>query len=136
MSIIVTRSNGTSDITFTLQQSVGNQRVYVNAAAGATEPERIVLQAFLRPPGAKGTDKYLIQAEKTFVEDTSGNTILVRAKLELAIPRSTESGLATSVADQCAFVKSLLTGANITAMIAGVVPADGGDYHVDTFNPA
>jgi hypothetical protein len=136
MSIIVTRSNGTSDITFTLQQSNGNQRVYVNAAAGATEPERIVMQSFLRPTGAKGTDKYLLLAEKVYIEDTTGNTILVRAKLELSVPRSTESGLATSVADQCAFLKSLLTGTNITAMIAGVLPADGGDYHVDTFNPA
>lgn len=136
MSIIVTRSDGTTDITFTLQQSIGNQRVYVNAAAGATEPERIVLQSFLRPPGAKGTDKYLLQAEKTFIEDTTGNTILVRAKLELSIPRTTESGLAAAVADQCAFLKSMLRSANITAMIAGVLPADGGDYHVDTFVPA
>lgn len=135
MSLTVTRSNGTSDIAFSLQQSVGNQRVYVNAAASPAEPERIVMQSFLRPPGAKGTDKYLLQAEKVYVEDSTGNTILVRAKFELSIPRSTESGLSTSVADQCAFVKSLLTGANITAMIAGVLPPEG-DYHVDTFNPA
>lgn len=136
MSIIVTRSNGTSDITFALQQNSSTQRVYVNAAASAAEPERIVIQSFLRPVGAKGTDKYLLQAEKVYVEDTTGNTIITRARLELSVPRSTESGLATSVADQCAFIKSLLTSANITAMIAGVLPADGGDFHVDTFNPA
>lgn len=136
MSIIVTRANGTSDITFTLQQSVGNQRVYVNAAASAAEPERIVLQSFLRPVGARGTDKYLLQAEKTFIEDTTGNTILVKAKLELSIPRTAESGAATAMADCCAFLKSLLTASNITAMHSAVLPPDGGDYHVDTFNPA
>lgn len=135
MSLTVTRSNGTSDIAFSLQQNIGAQRVYVNPAATAAEPERIVLQAFLRPVGAKGTDKFLIQAEKVYIEDTTGNTILVRAKLELSIPRSAESGLATSVADQCAFIKSLLTSANITSMIAGVLPPEA-DYHVDTFNPA
>lgn len=135
MSIILTRSNGTSDITFTLQQSNALQRVYVNAAAGSAEPERVVLQSFLRPANAKGTDKHVLLAEKVYVEDTTANTILVRAKLEISIPRSSESGLATAVADNCAFLKGLLTAANITAMIAGVLPADGGDYHVDTYNP-
>jgi hypothetical protein len=135
MSLTVTRSNGTSDIAFSLQQSVGTQRVYVNPSASPAEPERIVLQSFLRPPNAKGTDRFLLQAEKVFVEDTTGNTIVVRAKMEISVPRSTESGLATSVADQCAFIKSLLTGANITGMIAGVLPAEA-DYHVDVFNPA
>lgn len=135
MSLTVTRSNGTSDIVFSLQQNNGNQRVYVNPAATAAEPERIVLQSFLRPVGAKGTDKFLLQAEKVYIEDTTGNTILVRAKLELSIPRSGESGLATSVADQCAFIKGLLTAGNITSMIAGVLPPEA-DYHVDTYNPA
>jgi hypothetical protein len=135
MSLTVTRSNGTSDIAFSLQQNNGNQRVYVNPAASAAEPERIVLQSFLRPVGAKGTDKFLLQAEKVYIEDTTGNTILVRAKLEISIPRSNESGLATSVADQCAFIKGLLTAGNITGMIAGVMPPEA-DYHIDTYNPA
>jgi len=134
MSLIVTRSNGTSDITFALQQSIGNQKTYANAAAGLTEPETIVLQSFLRPVGAKGTDRYLLKATKVFVEDTTGNTIIAGAKLEITIPRSTESGLATAVADQIAFLKSMLSAANITAMISGVLP--DGDNHVDVFNPA
>jgi hypothetical protein len=58
MSLIVTRSNGTSDITFTLQNQVGTQKNFNNAAAGLAEPEQITLQSFLRPLGAKGSDRY------------------------------------------------------------------------------
>jgi hypothetical protein len=134
MSLIVTRSNGTSDITFALQQQVGTQKTYVNAAAGLVEPEQITMQAFLRPVGAKGSDRYTIKASKIFVEDATGNHITTSAKIELVIPRSAESGLATAFADQVAFVKSVLSGTNLTALIAGSLP--DGDNHVDTFNPA
>jgi hypothetical protein len=75
-----------------------------------------------------------LKAQKVFIEDTTGNTLLVSAQLSIAIPRSAESGLATSVADQIAFIKSLLSAANITGMINGVLP--DGDNHVDVFNPA
>lgn len=136
MSLTVTRADGTTDIAFALQQSVGNQRVYINPASSTTEPETLVLQSFLRPPGAKGTDRYKIQAQKAYVEDTTGNTIYVSAKLEITIPRTTESGVATAVADQISFVKSLARASIITGLLSGVLPADGGDYHVDTFNPA
>jgi len=134
MSLIVTRSDGTTDIAFTLQNQVGMQKNFGNALAGLVEPEQITLQAFLRPLGAKGTDRYLIKASKTFVEDTSGNNITVSAKLELSYPRSTESGLLTAFKDQVAFVKSLLSSANLTALVAGSLP--DGDNHVDTFVPA
>jgi hypothetical protein len=134
MSLIVTRSNGTSDITFTLQNQVGTQKNFSNAAAGLVEPEQITLQSFLRPLGAKGTDRYLLKASKTFVEDATGNNITVSAKLELAYPRSAESGLLTSFKDQVAFIKSMLSDANLSAIAAGGLP--DGDNHVDVFNPA
>jgi hypothetical protein len=134
MSLIVTRSNGTSDITFALQQQVGTQKTYVNVTAGLVEPEQITMQAFLRPSGAQGSDRYGIKASKIFVEDATGNHITASCQVQIVIPRSAESGLATAVADQVAFCKSVLSSANITAMIAGSLP--DGDNHVDTFNPA
>jgi len=135
MSLTVTRSNGTSDIIFSLQQSKDTQRIFINPSSTIAEPETITIQSFLKPPGSKGTDRFLFKAQKTFQEDTTGNTIFAYAKLEIAIPRSTESGLSTAVADQIAFLKSLMTAANITALSAGVMP-ESGDFHVDTFNPA
>lgn len=134
MSLIVTRSNGTSDITFALVNQVGTQKNFGNAAAGLVEPEQITLQSFLRPTGAKGSDRYVFKASKTYVEDTTGNNITTSAKLELVYPRSTESGLLTSFKDQIAFIKSLLSDANIAALAAGSLP--DGDNHVDVFNPA
>lgn len=134
MSLIVTRFDGTTDITFNLTSQVGNQKNYANAAAGLVEPEQITMQAFLRPPGAKGTDRYVLKAQKSFVEDTTSNYITVGASLTLTIPRSLESGLNTAFKDQVSFIKSLLSGANLDAIIAGSLP--DGDNHVDTFNPA
>lgn len=134
MSLTVTRSNGTSDIVFALQQQIGTQKVFVNTAAGLVEPEQIVMQAFVKPIGAKGSDRYTFKASKIFVEDATGNHITASFKWELVVPRSSESGLATAVADQVAFGKSVLSSANITALIAGSLP--DGDNHVDTFNPA
>jgi len=134
MSLTVTRSNGTSDIVFTLVNQVGTQKNYGNPAAGLVEPEAITLQSFLRPSGAKGSDRYILKASKTFVEDATGNNIVTSARLELVYPRSGESGLSTAFADQIAFLKSMLSAANITSIIAGALP--DGDNHVDVFNPA
>jgi hypothetical protein len=136
MSLIVTRANGITDITFSLQQQKDNQRVYINPGSSVTEPETLVLQSFPRPTGAKGTDRYKMIAQKAYVEDTTGNTIYVSASLEIKIPRTTEAGVATAVADCVAFLKSLTPASMTTALMVGVLPPDGGDYHVDTFNPA
>lgn len=135
MSLTVTRQDGTSDIVFSLREVNGSQRVYINPSSSSAEPEMITLQSWLRPVGQKGSDRFMFKAQKTFQEDTTGNTIHASARLEIVIPRSAESGLAQAVLDQCAFIKSLLTAAAIGALSSGVLPADGGDYHVDTFNP-
>jgi hypothetical protein len=134
MSLIVTRHDGTTDVTFGLVNQVGTQKNYGNSAVGLVEPEQITLQSFLRPMGARGTDRYKLKASKTFVEDATGNNITCACDLTITIPRSNESGLADAVKDQIAFVKSMLSEANIVLMISGALP--DGDNHVDTFNPA
>jgi hypothetical protein len=136
MSLKLTRADGTTDIDFALQQSVGNQRVFVNPGSTIAEPETFTVQSFLKPPGAKGSDRFLFKAQKTFQEDTTGNTIYVVARLEITIPRSTESGLAAAMADQVAFLKCCTKASVLTSLLAGVIPADGADLHVDTFVPA
>lgn len=134
MSLSVTRSNGSTNVTFDLISQIGNQKNFGNSAAGLVEPEQITMQAFLRPPGAKGTDRYVLKAQKSFVEDTTGNYITCGASLTLTFPRSTESGLATAFKDQVAFIKSLLRSANLDLMMAGALP--DGTNTVATFNPA
>jgi len=134
MSLTVTRSNGTTDITFALSSNSGTKKEFINPNAGLLEPEIIVLQSFPRPIGANGSDRYVFKASKTFREDATGNNVTASAKLELVYPRSAESGLLTSFLDQVAFLKSLTGVVALTALTAGVVPE--GDFHVDVFNPA
>jgi len=135
MSIIVTKSDGTTDITYALQSSVGSQMNFSNVSAGLTEPETLRVQHFLRPLGQKGTDRHQIVLTKAIVEDTSGNYLQLIASLQLSIPRSTEVTL-TMVKDIIAQLTSYINKtANVTSIMAGGTPE--GDFNVTgPFNPS
>lgn len=134
MSIIVTKSNGTSDVTYTLQSSNANQNIYGNASAGLTAPETLRIQHFLRPLGAKGTDRHQIVFQKTLV-DTNDNFLVGSASLMLSVPRSTEFTL-TMLKDLVAQLTSYLNlTANVTSLMNGGTPE--GDFNVTgPFNPS
>jgi hypothetical protein len=128
MSIIVTKSDGTTDITYALQSQVGSQLNYSNVTAGLTEPETLRVQHFLRPLGQKGTDRHQIVFTKAIVEDTTGNYLQLQASLQLSIPRSTEITL-TMVKDIIAQLTSYVNRtANVTSIMAGGTPE--GDFNV------
>jgi hypothetical protein len=128
MSIIVTKSNGTSDITYTLQEAKGQQLNFGNQAQGLNEPELLTIQHWLRPLGQKGTDRHQVVFRKVVVDDVTGNTLVVSASLQLAIPRSDEVTL-TVVKDLIAQLHCYLTGANVAALMNGATPE--GDFHID-----
>lgn len=135
MSIIVTKSNGTSDVTYTLQQSNGTQQVFSNISAGLSEPETMRVQHFLRPAGAKGTDRHQVVFSKAIVEDTTNAYLVLSASLQLNVPRSSEITLAM-VKDIIAQLTSYVNlTANVTALYNGATPE--GDFNVTgPFNPS
>jgi hypothetical protein len=135
MSIIVTKSNGTSDVTYTFQQTQGaNIQVFGNASAGLVEPETLRIQHLLRPPGQKGTDRHNIVFSKAVVEDTTNNYLVASASLQLSVPRSSEITL-TIMKDLISQLISYVGyGPNMTALFNGSSPE--GDYNVTgPFNP-
>jgi hypothetical protein len=134
-SIIVTKSNGTSDVTYTFQRRDGNTDVYANQVAGLVEPETLRVTHNLRPTGQKGTDRHQIVFQKAIVEDTTGNYLVLAASLQLSVPRSGEITLAM-LKDIIAQLTSYVNlTANVTTFYAGGTPE--GDFNVTgPFNPS
>jgi hypothetical protein len=135
MSITVTKSNGTTDVVYALQSSVGSQLNYSNVSAGLTEPETLRIQHFLRPIGQKGTDRHQIIFTKAIVEDATNQYLQLIASLQISVPRSSEVTL-TMVKDIIAQLTSYVNlTANLTALVNGASPE--GDFNVTgPFNPS
>jgi hypothetical protein len=133
--IILTKSNGTTDVTYKLQQNNGSQKIYQNESAGLAEPETLRVQHFLRPAGSKGTDRHQIVLSKAIVEDTSNQYLVLSASLQLSVPRSTEITL-SMVKDIIAQLTSYVNlTANVTSLFNGGTPE--GDFNVTgPFNPS
>jgi len=133
-SIILTKADGTTDVTYSLQQANGAQNVYQNTSAGLVEPETLRVQHFLRPAGAKGSDRHQIVLTKAIVEDTTNQYLQLSASLQFSVPRSTEVTLAM-LKDMVAQLTSYINrSANITSFFNGATPE--GDFNVTgPFNP-
>lgn len=134
MSIILTKSDGTTDVTYTLQQANGAQMNYSNVAAGLVEPESLRIQHFLRPSGAKGSDRHQIVYTKSIVEDTTNQYLSMIGSIQFSVPRSAEITL-TMFKDMVAQLTSYLNrGSVLTSIFNGATPE--GDYNVTgPFNP-
>jgi hypothetical protein len=134
-SIILTKSDGTTDVTYALQSSNGAQNVYANQAAGLVAPETLRVQHFLRPSGAKGTDRHQIVIQKAIVESTTDQYLVGSLSMVMSIPRSTEFTLAMVKDLVAQFTSYFNKTANITSLFNGATPE--GDFNVTgPFNPS
>jgi hypothetical protein len=133
--IILTKCDGTTDVTYKLQSSTGAQNVYANQSAGLVNPETLRIQHFLRPAGAKGTDRHQIVLQKAIVESTTDQYLVGSLSMQMSIPRSTEFTLAM-VKDMVAqFTSYFNKTANVTSLFNGATPE--GDFNVTgPFNPS
>lgn len=132
--IILTKSDGSTDLTFTPQSSNGSKKAYVVAASGLTEPWLLEVEHQLRPVGAKGTDRHIVTVKRGDVDDSDAEFTLGYAKFELGVPRKSAFS-DTVVKDICRLLTSYLTATNIVALKNGATPE--GDYNVTgPFNPA
>lgn len=133
-NIILTKSDGTSDVTYTPGNQTGTQKNYGNLSAGLVEPETIRIQHFMRPPGAVGTDRHQIVLQKAVVEDSTNRFLVGSVSVQINVPRSSDYTLAMVkdlVAQMCGY---LMPSANITALFNGGTPE--GDFNVTgPFNP-
>jgi hypothetical protein len=137
-TIILTKSNGTTDITYSPQQSSGVGQAsfqYSNQAAGLVAPETLRIGHNLRPQGAKGTDRHSIVLSKAIIETATTNYLVGSVSVQINVPRSSDFTLAM-VKDLVAQMTSYLNlTANVTALYNGATPE--GDFNVTgPFNPS
>jgi hypothetical protein len=133
-SIILTKADGTTDVTYSAQSNQGLINVYANQSAGLVEPETLRIQHILRPVGAKGTDRHNVTLQKLIVDDTTNQNLVMSLSLQMSIPRSVEITLAM-LKDMVAQLTSYINrNANLTAIYNGGTPE--GDFNVTgPFNP-
>jgi len=134
-NIIVTKSNGTTDVTYTPTRSTGLISEYTDQSSGLVAPQSLRISHNLRPVGAKGTDRHNISFSKGIVETTSLQFLQGSISMTLSVPRSTEFTLAM-VKDLVAQMTSYLNlTANVTTLMNGGTPE--GDFNVTgPFNPS
>lgn len=134
-AIILTKSDGTTDVTYSPMNNQGNISVYGNTSAGLVEPETLRIQHNLRPVGAKGTDRHQVVLQKVIVEDATNQNLVMSMSVQFAIPRSSEVTLAM-VKDLVAQMTSYINKtANVTSLFNGATPE--GDFNVTgPFNPS
>jgi hypothetical protein len=136
-SIILTKSNGTTDVTYTPRfQAGGSQNFeYSNQSAGLTAPEILRITHNLRAPGAKGSDRHQVLLSKAVTETTTGNYLVGSVSLQITVPRSADFTLAM-VKDLIAQLTSYCNlTANVTGLFNGATPE--GDFNVTgPFNPS
>jgi hypothetical protein len=132
--IILTKADGTTDVTYKPQSNQGLINVYANQSAGLVEPETLRVQHILRPVGAKGTDRHNVTLQKLVVDDTTNQNLVMSLSLQMSIPRSTEITLAM-LKDMVAQLTSYINrNANLTSIYNGGTPE--GDFNVTgPFNP-
>lgn len=132
--IIVTKADGTTDVTYKQQSNQGSIKVYANESAGLVEPETLRIQHVLRPLGAKGTDRHTITFQKLIVDDTTNQNLVLSVSLQYAVPRSSEITLAMLKDIQAQLTSYVNRNANLPSLFNGATPE--GDYNVTgPFNP-
>jgi hypothetical protein len=135
-TIILTKSNGTSDVTYTPQASKQfGVSEYINTASGLTAPETLKIAHNLRPANSKGTDIHTVTLTKAVVESVTGAFLQGSVSFQLRVPRSADFTIAM-VKDLIAQLNSYVNlTANATALFNGATAE--GDFNVTgPFNPS
>lgn len=135
-TIILTKSNGTSDVTYTPQASKQfGATEYVNTASGLTAPELFRIQHNLRPLNSKGTDIHTVTITKSVVETVTGNFLTGSISFQMRVPRSADFTLAMVKDLTAQLISYCGLTANVTALFNGATAE--GDFNVTgPFNPS
>lgn len=134
-TLILTKSDHTTDVTFTQDSETGLKQGFSLISAGLTEPMRIDFEHKLRPVGAKGTDRHYVTISKGDVDNTTGAFTLGSVQLIVSVPRADAFSASSYlvIQDMIKYMQCLLKQTIMADFVAGVSPS--GDYHCDTFVP-
>jgi len=131
-TIIVTKYDNTTDITFTKQSQNGLNTDWVNTASSPSAPEKLSIKHDIKPIGSLASDRHTVVASIAAL-DSAGKPFQVSASLTLTVPRTSALG-DTDLKNVVSYLMCYLgsTGnTNIVTLADGISPS--GDFHVDGF---
>lgn len=132
MSIIVTKADHVSDITYELSAESGTKKEFMNKSSSLQQAERLLVEHNLRPNGAKGTDVHRVVFSKGNVDDVTGAFTLGSVEVIFRVPRA-DAFTSAVVQDLAKQAQCLLKGTFVDSLYYGITTE--GDYHVDSFVP-
>lgn len=134
MSLILTKNDGTTDVTYVPQASNGARQEFVNALSTVTERETVLTDHLVRV-GIGSSNRHTLSVKKTLlsVDGTKQGDLV--ASLVLTIP-NLDSFTTAKMNDIVAQLQSCMRDTVLAEFIAGA-SLDGKDLNVTgPFNPA
>lgn len=134
-TLIVTKSDNTTDITYTEVFTDKTSSQMVNLSSSSSEPEKIEHRFDIKSAGQKGNNKASATIVKTLLNSTTGIANTATLTLSLSVPNNEAAFTATVQKDILRQLVDMFGGAaGLTLFVnwaRGVTP--DGDQHVDGY---
>lgn len=133
-SLIVTNTDGTTDLTFNLVSSNGYSRRYAKSDNVASDRQYIDTDHKLSPAGQAGSDVHTLTLRREAIDNDTQKLFVTKVSVQITVPK-TDLVSATNIANHLSNVMSLFNKNFMAGFVQGETPA--GDYNVTgPFNPA
>lgn len=128
MSIILTKNDGTTDVTYVPKAAAGARQEFVNASASVTEPETILTDHLFRT-GVGNSNRHTLSVKKTLISSDGTRQGDLVASLVITIP-NLDSYTTAKLNDLLKQLQCCMKNSAIADFVAGA-SLDGKDLHVD-----
>ncbi len=133
-SLIVTKTDGTTDLTFYLVSQSGTTSRYAMSTNASALKQFIDVDLRVAPSGSKQSDLYTITLRREELNATTGALVVSKVSFQLTIPKD-DSITAAEVGNDISCLMSLFNKTFMDSFVLGIVLS--GDYNVTgPFNPA
>lgn len=117
----VKKSDGTTDVVYSLQGSAANEASYIDATSSLSAPRRVVVSHNIKPIGNSGSDRHTVLAQSV-VLDTNNVAHVTSASCTITVPRASVA-TDTVVLDCIAALTNYLALTGVkAALIDGIIP--------------
>lgn len=86
-SFVVKKSDGSTDVTYSIAQTTGREAQYMDASSSLSAPRIIKVGHTLKPTGSKGSDRHHVLAQ-CVVMDANNVPYTISATITWTIPRA------------------------------------------------
>jgi len=132
-SIIVTKTDGTSDLTFYLVSQSGTTSRYAMSANASALKQFIDIDLRVAPAGSKQSDLYQITLRREEVNSVTGALAVSKVSFQITIPKD-DVVSAADIGNDISCLASLFNKNFMDSFVLGIVLS--GDYNVTgPFNP-